>query len=234
MSEENIPHPLNAPGPFYVVDGCCTACGVPLDEAPELFAYTGDDHCYVKRQPRSSEEIDHALGAIWAQEFRCIRYRGDDPEVIRRLAENGDADICDAPIPTEMQPVFRNHVTFDSSVSLAITLKATDLASAFQEYLLATRGTWLTYRFTPMVQHEDTAAFSFAWFENNYHPIEFCTINLADCRWLVHHSLNEKIGSRGVSRNIDEWLRKDGRFSSIRWYTERQWNESKQWQPTPM
>ena len=35
-------------------------------------------------------------------------------------------------------------------------------------------------------------------------------------------------------KQVDEWLKKDGHFSSIRWYTERQWNESKQWQPTPM
>jgi hypothetical protein len=35
MSDTTRPHPKNAPGPFYVVDGCCTAdyqTQKPMDE----------------------------------------------------------------------------------------------------------------------------------------------------------------------------------------------------------
>ena len=44
------PHPANVPGPFYVEDGCCLACGVWEQEAPGLLAWLPDadvPHCYV-------------------------------------------------------------------------------------------------------------------------------------------------------------------------------------------
>ena len=51
MTERVRPHPEHATGPFYVEDGCCTACGVPEAMAPKLFAWDGNSHCFVKRQP---------------------------------------------------------------------------------------------------------------------------------------------------------------------------------------
>src|SRR6266480_3008020 len=83
VEHEHKPHPKNTPGPFYVVDGCCTACDVPVSEAPDLFTYDESNHCYVKRQPRTEEEFDRAFRAAWAAELQCVRYRGDDPAVLR-------------------------------------------------------------------------------------------------------------------------------------------------------
>ena len=40
MAQDNRPHPMNVPGPFYVLNGCCTACDVPVSEAPDLFTGT--------------------------------------------------------------------------------------------------------------------------------------------------------------------------------------------------
>ncbi|MGH7135886.1 MAG: hypothetical protein ACREHD_09110, partial [Pirellulales bacterium] len=64
MNDADHPHPNNAPGPFYVLHGCCTSCGAPIAEAPELFAYDSENHCYVRRQPGSravSRQIDDWL-----------------------------------------------------------------------------------------------------------------------------------------------------------------------------
>jgi hypothetical protein len=74
-------HPKNAAGPFYVLNGCCTACGVPTALAPELFDFDATDHCYVKRQPASDQEMENALRVLRAQELECVRYRGTDEAI---------------------------------------------------------------------------------------------------------------------------------------------------------
>ena len=60
VSDRGPIHPKNVPGPLYVLDGCCTACGVPTSIAPELFEFDSRDHCYVKRQPDSDGEMEKA------------------------------------------------------------------------------------------------------------------------------------------------------------------------------
>jgi len=89
------PHRLNVVGPFYVVDGCCTACGVPGAEAPELFAWDDSDHCYVRKQPAGPDELRQMVGAIAGAELRCIRYRGRDQHVLVALRNIGEIDQCD-------------------------------------------------------------------------------------------------------------------------------------------
>src|SRR5215831_15022357 len=78
MSENSRPHPKNVPGPFYVEDGCCIACGIPEGVAPDLFTFEAS-HCYVKKQPCTGAEINRMFQAIWSAEVQCIRYRGNDP-----------------------------------------------------------------------------------------------------------------------------------------------------------
>src|SRR5262245_32288205 len=67
VSDARPIHPKNAAGPFYVVNGCCTACGVPTSIAPELFEFDSADHCYVKRQPASDTE--------WRRRYECCGRR---------------------------------------------------------------------------------------------------------------------------------------------------------------
>lgn len=88
------PHPRNAPGAFYVVDECCTRCGVPETAAPDLFAYD-DEHCWVRRQPASGEELARMLEAIAIAELGCIRYRGKDVVIRRRLEAMGEGGQID-------------------------------------------------------------------------------------------------------------------------------------------
>ncbi len=91
----NRSHPKNVDGPFYVEYGCCTACDLPRQEAPNHFAYDGDDHCYICRQPGNLAETTDMIGIAWAAELRCIRYRGNDADVLRRFAELDLRELCD-------------------------------------------------------------------------------------------------------------------------------------------
>jgi hypothetical protein len=89
------PHPSNAPGDFYVEDGCCTACGMPFSVAPDLFASLPDGHCYVSRQPTNGGEIYRMISAFSVQEVGCIRYKGSNRVIKIRLIATGEGDQCD-------------------------------------------------------------------------------------------------------------------------------------------
>jgi hypothetical protein len=98
------PNPHNVPGDFYVEDGCCLACGVPEVEAPGLFARDGDGQCYVTRQPQGGQELRRMLSVLRVQELQCIRYRGQDDDVVAHLIANRDGCLVDhlRPLPADI------------------------------------------------------------------------------------------------------------------------------------
>lgn len=113
------------------------------------------------------------------------------------------------------------------------------LALAFQAYLKAQDASRayvsdrFRYKFSPISRTEIGAEFSYAWFEDHFHPIEFLEIESDNYRWLIRHSPIERLGSRSVSNQLEDWLTSDGRFGSFRWYSAEEWNGAKRWQETP-
>jgi hypothetical protein len=91
-----IAHPLNAPGDFYVEDGCCTSCALPFTEAPGHFKYDESDHCYVCKQPSSATDEDNMINAVSVSEVGCIRYAGSDLEILRKLVSVNAREQCDS------------------------------------------------------------------------------------------------------------------------------------------
>lgn len=96
MSTKRVPHPLNAPGPFYVEAGMCIICCIPAGEAPDLIGFHegpsenyGRSHCYFRKQPQTSEEIEQAISAVRLACCGAYHYGGNDPSIIRRLLEAG-------------------------------------------------------------------------------------------------------------------------------------------------
>jgi hypothetical protein len=72
-------------------------CGRPHTVSPDLLTWDRDDkgraiHCYFKKQPENPDELEQAIKAL---EISCgsLRYRGDNPEVIRRLHERGKGHL---------------------------------------------------------------------------------------------------------------------------------------------
>jgi len=100
-----IPHKLNAPGDFYVEDGCCTACDLPSAEAPGFFEYEVTDnehwpgrtasHCYFCKQPQNEAEVKLVLNAMMVQEIDCIRYKGKDDTVLGLMETEGLQEYSD-------------------------------------------------------------------------------------------------------------------------------------------
>src|SRR5688500_13720448 len=88
--------PENAPGDFYVVARVCLRCCLPHGKAPELMddpESTGD--CYFRRQPRTPEEVDHAINAICVSDLCALRYGGSDEAIISKLRQRHAAAQCD-------------------------------------------------------------------------------------------------------------------------------------------
>jgi hypothetical protein len=89
------PHPLNAPGDFYVEHQMCIACQAPEHEAPELISHDESNHCYFRRQPSTADELAHAIWAVAVGCCGAVRYGGRDPAVIARLTELHAREECD-------------------------------------------------------------------------------------------------------------------------------------------
>jgi len=93
----------NRGGDFYTDCQTCLFCDVPHIEAPDLMAYvqhppgeSGRLHCVFTRQPTTEAEIERAIRAIAGSEVCGIRYGGNDPEILRRIAETWTAEAADA------------------------------------------------------------------------------------------------------------------------------------------
>jgi ferredoxin len=80
-------HLKNAAGDFFVENGFCISCGAPEAEAPELMAHDDDHHCYFRRQPQTSEELERACLAVFVSCCGAVQYGGSDPQVLARLDE---------------------------------------------------------------------------------------------------------------------------------------------------
>ena len=207
-----------------MADGCCTACGVPVSTAPELFGWDEHDHCFVKRQPSTSSETDKALRSVRRAELECIRYRGADPDILARFAELGVPHLCDFGGRFDLRPVLRNQATFALNEADAVTPER--LAEQFQDYLLKAGPN--RNRVTPVVVDDNSASFSFAWYEDQFHRVIFCPADERDSCWLVRHE-----GNLGVSDWLHEWLAEDRAVVGIRWFADTDRSRSKPWRATP-
>lgn len=64
MSNKNLKHPDNIPGPWYCTDPDdedgegCIACNVCYAGAPEFFKEDEDGNAYVYKQPQTPDEIE--------------------------------------------------------------------------------------------------------------------------------------------------------------------------------
>lgn len=233
MSVKHEPHPQNVSGDFYVENGCCTACDVPFYYAPDLFKYDETElHCFVAKQPDNNEEIYQIIKATSFSEVQCIRYAGKNPEILRRLAEAGVSDVCDErQLVRGIRPLLRNHVTFSNSLIQA----EYEIASSFREYILSQNATYDRFRATPIKSVQQDATFSFCWYENNYHNVWCNRVELSG-DWHVFHSPTDGVAStHSISLMIDEWLKSSGRFTNIKWFTDKSWEKSLNgWQATPI
>jgi len=80
----------------YVEKGQYLACGVPHVVAPDLVGWTDEkvQHCFWKKQPGTSAELERAIAVLEAQELGCHRYAGTDPAILNQVLST----YCDYPM----------------------------------------------------------------------------------------------------------------------------------------
>jgi hypothetical protein len=231
MSDKHKSYPRNVEGDFYVEDGCCMTCMVPEVYAPTLMGFDeSNTHCFVAKQPTNENEVYQAIKATWAAEVQCIRYGGDNPQILRRIAEAGVVDSCDQKhLIQEIKPLLRNHTTFEYPEIQS----ELEIANQFREFILSQSTEYLHYKVSKIISDKLRAAFSFSWYEENYYSVWFSRFESTKTWHIFHSPDDEKIVSRDISLTIDEWLRSNKTVANIKWYTNTAWNKSFQWQDTP-
>jgi hypothetical protein len=106
-------YPLNK-GDFYIKDGDCISCGAPQAEAPDLIEHgKGDGHCYFKKQPQTEMELDQAVSALMVSCICALRYGGTEEKILKRLYEDGLAELCDHSPQGKYPILIRDRVVFD-------------------------------------------------------------------------------------------------------------------------
>lgn len=191
-------------GDFYVEADCCLLCGVPEDIAPEVFQ-TGENHCFVKRQPCSQDEVDRTIRAMWSSEVDCIRYRGRDEGLLDRLHRAGLSYLADHPMRPDGPAALRDRVSFDISVEPGVRTSASQIASAFRTEL---RGSGK--RVLPALFGRRTVWVS--WYQNHFHRVRF--IDEGNGRFLAR--LHSRLALEGLAWLVDDWLRARS-AQGVRW-----------------
>jgi hypothetical protein len=182
---------------FYVEPGCCMLCGEPEGIAPEVFE-TGENHCFVKRQPSSQDQVDRTIRAMWSSEADCIRYRGRDAGLLDRIARAGMISLTDHPPSVDAPPTGRDRVSFSmpmgrfagSALQVANALR-TDMRTSGNKVL-------------PSVFGRRTVWIS--WFENRFHGVQLT--DQRDGRFVAH--LRTRFALQGLAWLVDDWLRTTG------------------------
>jgi len=229
------PHPQNAEGPFYVEDGCCITCGVPLEEAPGVFAWSepGSDpalSCVVKWQPESPEDITKTLKAMISAEVDCIRYRGRNEEILRRIVEMGAAGQLDCTAPGNARRVDRDRVTF--TVRDVGKASAEGLAGEFERHLEAMNQKSGLQRYNMSPRGSGIAEVNFSWFDGVFHAVELQALKVEPHFMAIVKTSALHPATQGAARLVDDWLGSSDRYENLRWYSLAQWQAGGPWRDT--
>jgi hypothetical protein len=198
-------------GDFYVCSGNCTVCGAPGAEAPDLIEHDGvDGHCYFKKAPETEEEVDQAVLAMLVSCTNALRYGGIDEQIIKRLYENGMADLCDNKPAQKYYIADRNRVTFTFLGSLQ------ELSHALADYLVGI-GKDASVREEEMGQ-TDQFRVVHRWQPHVRGYIYEGRLEGDNDFSLVARSENgHRIGSNIM---LYEFLKKDRRISGVKWWAQ--------------
>jgi hypothetical protein len=175
-------------------------------------------HCFFQRQPETKAELYHALCAERWSCVQCLRYGGDDPKILRRLADIGEPEACDNPVPVDAKPILRNYVSFDVANFFHPGVRLERLlGEAFRAFCL---GLYVQpSEVSPLVQVGASLRF------NHYNRAFTLSRSERDARrWLLHHADPNPKGTVAISVYLDEYMRGHNEiFRSLRWYSADEW-----------
>lgn len=224
MAEMRDPHPRNATGPFYVVNGECISCGAPESEAGGLMSHDDAGHCFFERQPVTEDETNAAIRGVWASCCGAVRYGGDDLQILVRLAELDLSSQCDRQLRESQPKTVRNRARFEYAAphdgilsirkSLRLIIKQIAESMRYPGSEPFDFRCWLN----------DTS-FRVRWGKvgnGSGHTVRFSVTHESADWWLLRISENE-VAHTAFAIRLDEALQQKAEFRSIHWFEENDW-----------
>ena len=216
MTKRFLAHAQNFQGDFYVVDGECMGCGAPEQQATSMMSHDSEGHCFFFAQPKSPDQLDAVLRALWASCCGAVRYGGSDPVVLTRLAQMGKASACDQATGDSNTLIERNYAR------LTYVPLSRRPVEEFVKFIAASLPTD-KYTFTRGFDYgQGSAAFVYEWGTRDFRcSARFRIERSSGNVWIV--SITRDDGATlGLAMALDTSLRTDLRFGEISWLTKEQ------------
>ena len=187
-------------------------------------SHDAEGHCFFMRQPLTDNETNAAIRGVWASCCGAVRYGGEDPKILIRLAELGMSSQCDHEPPIECATVLRNCTRFEYLAPKGpfsrrrILRQVADLiAGSVGKYPGSER---FSFRCGWKV-----VSFRIRWGNigrDSGYSVQFTVKYQSNDRWLVRISGNE-IAHTSFAIQLDKALQKISAFRSIRWFEDQEW-----------
>lgn len=225
--QNRVAHPANADGDFYVARDECMLCGAPEVQAATLMSHD-QQSCYFARQPSTPEETDSALLAISVSCCGAVRYRGQDRTILVRLAEMGQAQSCDFPLPERHSRIDRCRVTFEfreNGIPVTDPSAAKRIAEQIAKQVIDSRYTKLA----DFSASKESASFRKAWGGTSGDPVWSSKYMLAphkNGRWLLRTFRDDSSGHTSGAAGLYVQLKNDPHFENMKWFSDEEWSES--------
>jgi len=207
-------YPLNE-GDFYINDGECISCGAPQVEAPDLIEHgRSDGHCFFKKQPQTESELDQAINALMVSCIGALRYGGIEEKILKRLYEDGLAELCDHMPQQKYAVLVRDKVSF----------KFDGLIEELVNYLVAKYVSIGSHVSLKILTNDGDRQFSFVkrWTGGGCSLIYSCNKGTADTYTL---QISVEAGKRfegmiGTAAMLHDFLKLDNRIREIKWFAQ--------------
>ncbi len=210
---------LNAPGDFYVEDGVCMTCMAPHQEAPQCMGFDESrNHCFIRKQPSTDEEVDRAIRAVFSSCIGAIRYGGNDSKILRRLGEMGAWDRCDNTLPEPIQEKVRPFATFHYKTGDSNS--ARELLEMLKRFLVRPENDLST----SIEEMASGWSFLYRWWRD----VEGVTVTVKSVdgkepRLLLSIGGPTTQAYSSTSIRLDDFIKQNAECSSVRWYTAQEW-----------
>lgn len=215
-------HPRNSVGPFYVENGECISCGAPESEADGLIEHDADGHCFFARQPSTENETNAAIRGVWATCCGAVRYGGDDPQILTRLAAVGMGSQCDQQ-PADDPQMPRNCARFEYQDAIGVLSKRRSLRRIIDYVSKSLRNDAGSGCFAFRCWLNE-ASFRYHWGEigNEYaYSVRFLVTFESVGQWLLRITGHE-LAHTSFAIQVDKALLKNADFRNVRWLAEYQ------------
>ena len=217
-------HPLNSEGPFYGENGQCMSCGAPESETDGLMSHDAKGHCFFARQPLTDDETNAAIRGVWASCCGAVRYGGEDPQIMIRLAELGNSSQCDRESSIKCTLGIRNCTRFEYLAPKGLMSKRSILRQV-TDIIAGSVGKYPGSKQFSFWYGWNEASFWLSWGKiagENGHFVKFTVKYQSSDLWLVRISGYE-IAHTAFAIQLDKALQRIGKFRAIRWFGDSEW-----------